>query len=124
MKQFERQLISDLYAEYKRIKDANTELGIFEQRLTICKRIASLPAPRFYISVHYLERIIKEMSMGYYRAKCNRFRKHHELYKRWLSLPDEKKNKEGLIEIINQPAPSYYVGADRINRLLYKYIKL
>lgn len=114
------QLLSDLFSLYKSLIREHP----CKTRREICILISQSPAPRMYFSVEYARRVISVMSLGGRRSHDPiRFRKHHELYRRWLSLPINEQNIEGLQNIISQPAPSFYLSPDRINYLLYKAIE-
>lgn len=107
--------IQDLSALFWDLKRTNGNLD----RLTICQQLESMPAPRFYISLSYAQRIIQDLNLGKPRATCYRMcQEHSELYRRWQA--SEEKTPEALQAILESPAPSFYLSAHRINRLLYK----
>ena len=117
-------LLSDLLALYTGIVQENFRNGVFWNRRKICIKIASLPAPRLYITPRYARRIILVMEKGRLRAHSPwRSRQHRELYRRWLSLPEAERTPESLDKILSEPAPSFYLSPARINILLYKALK-
>lgn len=117
-------LLRDLYGAYQQILKDNNKAGITMTRIEVCRKLSTLPAPCLYISVDFARRIIRSMEKGKQRAHSPwRFRQHHELYRRYLSLPPEKRNTAGIKEILSRPAPSFYLSPHRINHLLYKSLK-
>lgn len=117
-------LMRDLYSAYLQIVKENSDKGITMTRLDICRILSTIPAPRLYISVDFARRIIRTMEKGRQRAHSPwRFRQHHELFKRYLALPLERRNTAGIKEILSRPAPSFYLSPHRINYLLYKSLR-
>lgn len=117
-------LLRDLLRVYNDIVRDNFQKNIFLTRSEICLRISTLPAPQLYITPLFARRIINAMDNGRPLAHSPwRARQHHELYKRWLSLPEDERTPQAIEKIILQPAPSFYLSPSRINYLLYKAIK-
>ena len=109
-------LIEDLTVCYYSILRHSPNLT----RMEVCRLIAKSSAPRFYVSPSYARRIIRDITIGKPRATCSRAaEEHRELYHRWQLLDD--KSPESLQQLLNSPAPSFYLSAHRINKLLYKY---
>lgn len=118
-------LLKDLRDYYDRIVSETRREGRILTRMEICHIIAQSPAPRIYVTPDYATRIVKSISQkkafaqGSYRKK-----KHEELYRRYMSLPPEKRNKNGIRTIIEEPANSFFLSPYRINILLYKSLRL
>lgn len=113
-------LIGDLHSAYWNIVQENTRRGIVQTRHQVCLHLSQLPAPRFYVSLSYAKRIINSMSRGLPRVSRHRYLLHRDIYTRWLSLPESERTDSAILGILSQPAPSYYLSAVRISKLLYK----
>lgn len=112
-------LLRDLDSLYTSIVVHNTKNDIRMQRKQICEIISRSPAPKLYITVDHARRILsnyhKHRASKYYNSAM-----HQELWQRWQALPPEERTTARLQEIINQPAPSFYLSAKYIYVLLYK----
>lgn len=117
-------LLYDLSLLYKSILSRNTQEGKIVTRAQICKEISLCSAPRFYITLDYARRVINNFTRGINTVRGTRNKKHLELYRRYLALPPEKRSINDIKEIIDSPAPSFYLSPHRINHLLYKSLKL
>lgn len=112
-------LIKDLDALYTSIVSFNAKNGIVMSRMQICEKIATMPAPRLYIS---LERArILTFNFARYRAKKYKATgKHLEFYRRWCALPPAQRSMQNIATILEQPAPSFYLSPKYIYRTLYR----
>ena len=117
--QYSSLLIQDLDAAYTSISNHYRLNGIFKTRRQICDIISQSPAPRLYITPEYASRILKAFPK-YSARRYGSTGKHRELYERYRSLPPEERNIDGIIKIINQPAPSFYLSSTYIYILLYR----
>lgn len=117
------QLIQDLDALYTQIVVRNAKEGIEMSRLEVCEIIAQSPAPRLYINPDralYISRNFdKYASKRFFRCSA----KHQEFHRRFLELPKNMRNLTNIRRILDEPAPSFYLSAERINKLLYKVYK-
>lgn len=117
------QLIQDLDALYTQIVVRNSKEGIEMSRLEVCEIIAQSPAPRLYINPDralYISRNFdKYASKRFFRCSA----KHQEFHRRFLELPKNMRNLTNIRRILDEPAPSFYLSAERINKLLYKVYK-
>jgi hypothetical protein len=117
------QLIQDLDALYTQIVVRNNKEGIEMSRLEVCELIAQSPAPRLYISPDralYISRNFdKYAAKRFFRSSA----KHQEFYRRFLELPKNMRNLTNIRRILDEPAPSFYLSVERINKLLYKVYK-
>ena len=108
-------LANDLTTCYYRLLKENPKFT----RMQICELLSQAPAPRFYTSVAYAHRIIRDMSIGKPRASSSRHAQmHRDIYNRWLSLPE--RTDEALQSLLESPAPSFYLSKHRIKYLLYR----
>ena len=108
-------LVRDLTECYFRILRAHPQYT----RMEICSLISQMPAPRYYRSLSYAQKIIRHMAAGKPRASSYHMRDmHKDLYSRWLALPN--KTDENLAQLLASPAPSFYLSKHRINKLLYR----
>jgi hypothetical protein len=117
------QLIQDLDALYTQIVVRNAKEGIEMSRLEVCELIAQSPAPRLYISpdraLYISHNFDKYASKRFFRCSA----KHQEFHRRFLELPKNMRNLTNIRRILDEPAPSFYLSAERINKLLYKVYK-
>ena len=120
---FTQQLILDLNEVYTTIVRQNLKDGIMMSRREICEKIATMPAPRLYISPEHARlltysynRISSKGNNREYRAAA----KHAEFYRRYNSLPANARSLQNIMALLQEPAPSFYLSPERINRLLYK----
>lgn len=114
-----QQLLKDLDALYTSIVVSNTKNGILMSRMQICEKIANSPAPRLYISP---ERA-RFLTFNYHRYRAKKYKaigKHAEFYRRYCALPPEQRSMQNIIKILEQPAPSFYLSAEYISRILYR----
>lgn len=108
-------LVNDLTTCYYRILKENPKYT----RMQICEILSQSPAPRFYTSLAYARRIIRDISVGKPRAsRSPHAQMHRDIYDRWLSLADH--SDEALQHLIESPAPSFYLSKHRIKYLLYR----
>lgn len=109
-------LVNDLYTSYYHILKENPKLT----RSQICEILSNYPAPRFYTTLTYAWRIVRDMSAG--RPRASRYRcadMHRDIYNRWVAQSEH--TEESLRQIIESPAPSFYLSKHRIKKLLYSY---
>lgn len=112
------QLVSDLDALFSSIVRDNEKKGVFMTRLQICELISKSPAPRLYITPEQARRLM----YNYERYKAKKYSvsgKHEEFYRRYVLLPANQRTYSNISRIIEQPAPSFYLSASYINRILY-----
>lgn len=113
------QLLRDLNEAYFTIVRDNQKKGIIMSRRQICELIARSPAPRLYITPDRARRLMFNYTK--YRArKYQASGKHEEFYRRYQQLPKEQRNSLNIQNLIDQPAPSFYLTAAYIDRFLYK----
>lgn len=96
----------ELTAEYKR-------KGYTYSVRQVCEVIAHEPAPRYYLTESYAVNAMYAIRNG--RTQTSRQLK--DLYRQW-------RRTNNIIKAINTPAPSYYLSATRIYRILINTIRL
>lgn len=117
------QLLDDLDSLYKKIVVQNSSEGRIMSRREICEIIANSPAPRLYLTPERARKLT--FNFDKYRAPASSHKRgkaamHAEFYRRYLELPKEMRSMTNIERIIGEPAPSFYLSAHRINKLLYK----
>lgn len=113
------QLLKDLDALYTSIVVANSKNGTSMTRMQICEQIAASPAPRLYISP---ERA-RFLTFNFPRNCAKKYKatgKHAEFYRRYCALPPEQRSMQNIIKTLDQPAPSFYLSAEYIYKILYR----
>ena len=112
-------LLQDLDALYTSIVSYNAKHGIIMSRMQICEQIATMPAPRLYISLNRAR--ILTFNFERYRAKKHKVTgRHLEFYRRWLALPPSQRTTQSIPALLDQPAPSFYLSPKYIYRTLYR----
>ena len=117
------QLIADLDALYTSILRRNIKEGILMSNEQIYQLMSESPAPRLYLSPDKAIRLAYNSSNKTIRICGHKFRsglKHQEFYHRLSSLPPSMRTPKNIINLLEAPAPSFYLGPDRIKKLLYK----
>lgn len=93
----------------------------------IIQELMKKEAPRFYISFESTRRIISKMHRGIRLdiSNKNKLSMFNEIYKRYLEEVKEHDcpNYYILEQIIEQPAPSYYLNLKSMKSIVYKSIK-
>lgn len=84
------------------------------------------PAPRFYVSYHKAARLISMLERGLPLPinNANRLAMYKELHRRLIkSRGNNPKSYHLLREIINTPAPSFYMDTFTFEQTVYKTIR-
>ena len=103
----------DLYLRYKELCRQHQQQGKAYTAMDICKILSREKAPRFYITEEYALRIMHSIRNGHICTS----RQYKDIYRQW--------RRHGDIEAaISSPAPSYYLSAERIYRILVQAVKL
>ena len=119
MRNVNKMLIEDLDAVFKSILIANHRQGKIMSRREVCEQISKMPAPRLYITPEYALRVAR----GDSRCGANKTSwrdMHHELRRRYNSLPPNMRTLTNIAKIIAEPADSFYLNPSRISKLLYR----
>lgn len=101
-----------LSQRYKELLREYHQQGLAPTMLEICEVISHETAPRFYVTEEYAINTMYAIRNG--RTQVTRQLK--DIYRRWRRSRD-------IIAVINSPAPSYYLSAIRIYRILIATIR-
>ena len=83
---------------------------------------AKEPAPQFFVNFPQAYRTVSALARHGYRPQNeHKAAMYDELYRRWKLRGVE--HFAGLEEIINEPAPSFYMSDEAFKALVYKMIK-
>lgn len=84
--------------------------------------VGNSPAPRFYITYPAARRHVARLEKG--KPCCleneRKIEQIKELHRRWKAAGGRRSSYIALMDIIEQPAPSYYVSYDSIMRFYYR----
>lgn len=86
-------------------------------------RIASaMPAPRFYVSPSVAIKRVSELARGKWRSKYEASKlQYEELLRRWRA--SGAKNYTALADIVEEPAPSFYLSYITFEQLVYRIMR-
>lgn len=93
----------------------------------VIQEVMKKEAPRFFITYDNARRIISLMHRGkpIHVSNENKLCMYQEIYRRFLQCKQEMKVPGYCVlkNIIEQPAPSYYVAIDTMRGIIYKSLK-
>ena len=123
MKNVKHQLAADFTAEVFRTLRANPDYKLYEA----IEEASRHPAPRFYIhsfdvALLYVGRLLRGKPLAL--KNPYKLAMYEELYRRYKEKhTGGRVNCDTLLQITQQPAPSYYYNIESIRVLFYKYQK-
>lgn len=119
-------LKKDLYTAYMEIKRDYESRGYFLSRQQICDILSKTSAPRFYITPYTaLRSAILPLEQGKQLASQGlRKQMHRDLFDKYLSLRSSYGRSVAIQLAITQSAPSYYLSARHIDKLLYDAVHI
>lgn len=105
--------ILDMYYDY-------TSKNGFVSPKTFAEWLQTQPAPRFYVEYETARRFVSLIL----RDKCPKCRKvYYDLAERFRELYGTKLDFTPLLDMIEEPAPSFYLSVDRIVGILYSEMR-
>lgn len=107
-----------VYEAFRRVMERETGKSVME----IFAIAAKEPAPRFFVTFTQAYRVIADMVRHGYRP-TNEYKAamYDELHRRWKAKGVS--HFADLEEIINEPAPSFYMSEEAFRTLVYKMIR-
>ncbi|MBD5283784.1 MAG: hypothetical protein HDS31_04150 [Bacteroides sp.] len=112
----------DLLRAFRTVLLNNDGISSFE---LVCHHIANSPASRFWVSEERAGVVIKAMLAGkpLIKMRPNKKEMFAEIFRRFVSLREQypaKQFDDLIIEVVNQPAPSFYLTPKTVKEYLYK----
>ena len=95
----------------------------------VIKMVPLQKAPRFYVSFETARRRLSCIKKGtlIFKSNTNKIKLYAEIYKRWKALnngTDFKNNSYTCLhDIINSPAPCFYIDFHTASGIIYKYLR-
>ena len=95
----------------------------------IIKMVPLQKAPRFYVSFENARRRLSHIKKGtlVIKSNTNKIKLYAEIYKRWKATNGgndyEKNSYACLHDIINSPAPCFYIDFETARGIIYKYLR-
>ena len=95
----------------------------------IMKMVPSQKAPRFYVGFETARRHLSNLrrELEFHNAQPNKTNLYAELYRRWKAINGgndyEKNSYACLHDIINSPAPCFYIDYETARSIIYKYLR-
>lgn len=113
MKEKRSKVILDMYYDYL------SENGFVSPK-TFAKWLQTQPAPSYYITFETARRFVSLIL----RNKCPKCRKvYYDLAERFRERYGTKPDYTPLLDMIEEPAPSFYLSVDRIVAILYNEMR-
>ena len=121
-----RQKEKDIFAAYEKAISFFGENARYITKTAIIEKAMTFPAPRFYTTYEMARRHVSMLNRGarILRTNKNKVAMFKAIFERFKELKkDERKDYSILEQIINEPAPSFFVDKAQFKKIIYRQLK-